>query len=203
MATLPEQVVSEDSPPQSLSSSHNEETRLHSPSSIDDQSDQSLSHDQKSPSSSPPISRIGVNTNKAGMEGLDKAKINQIILEASKGSKYYENELQREKKVTERITAMLKELKKLTSSEKHAAQTASDKDIEYLEMSRDLSHIVVHIDMDAFYAAVEMRDDPSLRDVPMAVGSYSMLVSKYLSNIMHITVLQVSMSLYMWDPHYR
>ena len=181
MTALPYQVLSEDKPPQSLSTSHNEETKSHSPPSIDDQPEQSSFHDQKSPSSSPPISRIGVNTNKAGMEGLDKTKINQIILEASKGSKYYENELQREKKVTERITAMLKDLKKITASEKHAAQTASDKDIEYLEVSRDLGHIVVHIDMDAFYAAVEMRDNPSLRDVPMAVGSNSMLVSKYLS----------------------
>ena len=31
--------------------------------------------------------------------------------------------------------------------------------------------------MDAFYAAVEMRDDPKLRDVPMAVGGEGMLVN--------------------------
>ena len=30
---------------------------------------------------SPPLSRIGLNTDKAGMEGLDKSKINQIIVE--------------------------------------------------------------------------------------------------------------------------
>ena len=29
---------------------------------------------------------------------------------------------------------------------------------------------IIHIDMDCFYAAVEMRDDPSLRDIPLAVG---------------------------------
>ncbi|VDN44526.1 unnamed protein product [Gongylonema pulchrum] len=36
--------------------------------------------------------------------------------------------------------------------------------------------------MDAFFAAVEMRDDPSLRDIPMAVGSDSMLsTSNYVA----------------------
>ncbi|MCA0913957.1 DNA polymerase IV [Marinobacter nauticus] len=29
---------------------------------------------------------------------------------------------------------------------------------------------IIHVDCDCFFAAVEMRDDPSLRDVPLAVG---------------------------------
>src|SRR5690606_38788498 len=29
---------------------------------------------------------------------------------------------------------------------------------------------IIHIDMDAFFASVEMRDNPRLRNVPMAVG---------------------------------
>ena len=29
---------------------------------------------------------------------------------------------------------------------------------------------IIHVDCDCFYAAVEMRDDPSLQDVPLAVG---------------------------------
>lgn len=32
---------------------------------------------------------------------------------------------------------------------------------------------IIHIDMDAFFAAVEMRDNPSLRNIPMAVGGSS------------------------------
>lgn len=46
-----------------------------------------------------------------------------------------------------------------------------------LESSRDLSRDCVCIDMDAYFAAVEMRDNPALRTVPMAVGSSAMLVS--------------------------
>ena len=32
---------------------------------------------------------------------------------------------------------------------------------------------IIHLDMDAFFAAVEMRDNPALRNVPMAVGGSS------------------------------
>lgn len=129
-----------------------------------------------SPDPSPPMTRIGLNDNKAGMEGLDKAKINQIILEASRGSKFYENEVKKEKQVTKRINCMLEELKKITPAQRVAALSAVDRELEALEEGRDVTHVVVHVDMDAFYAAVEMRDDPRLKDVPMAVGGSAMLV---------------------------
>ena len=32
--------------------------------------------------------------------------------------------------------------------------------IAALEATRDLDHTIIHIDMDAFYAAVEIRDNP-------------------------------------------
>ncbi|KAJ3603842.1 hypothetical protein NHX12_028583 [Muraenolepis orangiensis] len=80
-------------------------------------------------------SRMALNDNKAGMEGLDRDRINKIIMETSK------------------VERMMHEL----------------------DMRRDLRRVIVHVDMDAFYAAVEMRDCPELKDKPMAVGSMSML----------------------------
>ena len=125
----------------------------------------------------PPMSRIGLNDHKAGMEGLDRDRINQIILDASKGSRFYKNEVEKEKHVSARIEQMRGRMKQLSESQKASALKAADKEIESLEAVRDLGSIIVHIDMDAFYAAVEMRDNPKLCNVPMAVGSNSMLVS--------------------------
>ena len=46
-----------------------------------------------------------------------------------------------------------------------------------LEASRDLSKIWLHTDMDAFYAAVETLENPSLEGKPLAVGSMSMIAT--------------------------
>ncbi|GCB64789.1 hypothetical protein scyTo_0007585, partial [Scyliorhinus torazame] len=121
------------------------------------------------------LSRMALNDNKAGMEGVDKEKINKIIMEASKGSRFYENERKKEQQVNQRIEKMLQQKAHITEQQLTKKQYQVERLATELEKSRDLSRTIVHIDMDAFYAAVEVKDAPELKDKPMAVGSMSML----------------------------
>ena len=45
----------------------------------------------------------------------------------------------------------------------------SDHQIADLEAHRDLTQYIIHVDMDAFYASVELLRDPSLAGRPFAV----------------------------------
>ena len=49
--------------------------------------------------------------------------------------------------------------------------------IDKAKRNRDLSRTWIHVDMDMFYAAVEILDNPTLGDKPIAVGDYSMIAT--------------------------
>lgn len=55
----------------------------------------------------------------------------------------------------------------------------ADEYVTDLELSRDLSQVIVHVDCDAFYAAVEELDRPELKEVPMAVGKGVLTTCNY------------------------
>ncbi|CAF4901130.1 unnamed protein product, partial [Rotaria socialis] len=125
---------------------------------------------------------LNVDDTKAGMEDLDKEKINKLIQDASKNSKFFKQQQRREEDNRRRIEVKLSKIKSFTPFQIEQAEKSVDRYLAQLDKTRDLSRTFCHIDMDAFYAAVEMRDNPALQHVPMAVGGESMLsTSNYLA----------------------
>lgn len=114
------------------------------------------------------------NGNKAGFDGLDKDKIDKIIT-ANSGAKFTDFKSKQEERLNQKVNILKEKISKFSDIEIRKAEKKVDKFIIHQENQRNLDHVMLHIDMDAFYAAVEMRDDPSLRDIPMAVGETSML----------------------------
>ncbi|XWS54679.1 hypothetical protein CRYUN_Cryun10bG0110300 [Craigia yunnanensis] len=112
---------------------------------------------------------------KAGMDGVDKEKVQRVVYEMSKGSKYFENEERKEAFIRQKIEHMRARAAKLSAVDLSHFQKVVDKRILELEATRDLSRIWLHVDMDAFYAAVETLSNSSLKGKPMAVGSMSMI----------------------------
>ncbi|KAG0475524.1 hypothetical protein HPP92_015210 [Vanilla planifolia] len=112
---------------------------------------------------------------KAGMDGVDKDKVQRVVYEMSKGSKYFENEQRKEAFTKQKVEHLRAQVVKLSEKDILHFEMIANKRILELEASRDLSKIWLHTDMDAFYAAVETLENPSLRGKPMAVGGLSMI----------------------------
>lgn len=78
----------------------------------------------------------------------------------------------------DRILQKKRELEKLDlSRDLRKADTL----IAELELSRDLSQHIVHLDCDAFYAAVEQLERPELKDLPFAVGGGVLTTCNYVA----------------------
>ncbi|OQR80069.1 DNA polymerase kappa-like [Tropilaelaps mercedesae] len=116
------------------------------------------------------------STHKAGLEGVDKAEVNRIIEEASRGTPFWEHQQRRKERHAERIQNTLQKIAAASSKEMADAKKWAKSTLRRLDTTKaESACYIVHVDLDAFYASVEERDNTRLRDVPMAVGSSSML----------------------------
>ncbi|KAI0779356.1 DNA/RNA polymerase [Fomes fomentarius] len=121
----------------------------------------------------------GPSTTKAGL-AKDQTEINRIIAEASKGSKFYENEKRKDKDLTERIERILCQREEVIRGvDLKSVEQGVDNLIAQFEVQRDLSQVIVHVDMDAFYASVELLDNPDLASKPFGVGHGVLTTASY------------------------
>lgn len=123
------------------------------------------------------LARMVMNPHKAGLAKVDAAKVNQIVYQASKDSPFFQHQQVLQRKLSARIDAMLAQYKQCPSQPPAEVVTKVDRLVKQMEKHRKVGKTIVHVDMDMFYAAVEMRDDPSLKTKPMAVGSIGMLTT--------------------------
>jgi DNA polymerase kappa len=118
---------------------------------------------------------------KAGLQGLDKTAIEAVINDASRGSAFYANEERKNVERKERIDGLLSKSKSLSQQDLRKSEDGVNKLIATLERERRLG-TYIHVDMDAFFCAVEERQNPALKSQPFAVGGLSMLsTSNYVA----------------------
>lgn len=122
---------------------------------------------------------LGPSLTKPGQDSVDQKKVSDVIYNASKGSKFFNNEEARDRSLTEKIERILARKRQLDKIDLASDRRRADEYIADLEMSRDLSQHIIHVDCDAFYAAVELLDRPDLADVPFAVGKGVLTTCNY------------------------
>lgn len=102
----------------------------------------------------------------AGMSGIDKNHVQNIVHEMSKNSKYYKNARQNDAKHQERMRRKIERLENASKYEILIAKREAQSIIQQAETERRFSRVWVVVDMDMFFAAVEMRDNPGTCSVP-------------------------------------
>ncbi|KAI9331874.1 hypothetical protein BDR26DRAFT_869838 [Obelidium mucronatum] len=110
------------------------------------------------------------NPNKAGTGGRSKDEINKIIMEASKNSAYFKQQLEKSEKLNADIQKSKDKAAKIPAADLESSARIIKTLLAERAAKRDLSRVIVHVDMDAFYASVEELDRPDLKGTPMAVG---------------------------------
>ncbi|KAF5000095.1 hypothetical protein FGRMN_2029 [Fusarium graminum] len=126
-------------------------------------------------------SLLGPSLLKAGQDTVDQTKVSEIIYNASKGSKFFNREEERDKVLTQKIEQIISRKAQLEKKDLSRDLRNADRLIAELEVTRDLTQHIVHVDCDAFYAAVEQLDRPEIKDLPFAVGSGVLTTCNYVA----------------------
>lgn len=108
-------------------------------------------------------------------------QVSDIIYNASKGSKYFDREEERDKILSLKIDQILSKKVQLERLDLTRDLRLVDTLLSQLDSARDLSQYIVHVDCDAFYASVELLGRPELADIPFAVGGGVLSTCNYVA----------------------
>lgn len=109
---------------------------------------------------------IAYNPHKAGLNARPVEEVNQIVSEAARGGRFYQNAERQQARLSEKIERLRAELKRAPSS-----SAAADAIVTEIECERgEMKKVYVCVDFDAFFSAVAELDDPSLIGKPHAIG---------------------------------
>ncbi|CAM9863526.1 unnamed protein product [Chrysoparadoxa australica] len=112
---------------------------------------------------------------KAGMDQSKRDHVNEVIMKTTEGSKYHSRMKEQDERVEEEAKELRLKLQRARPEQLQRCGKDMDKLVAEMESARDLSKACCVVDMDMFFAAVELRDRPELRGKPIAVGGMSMI----------------------------
>ncbi|CAB4422720.1 unnamed protein product [Rhizophagus irregularis] len=119
--------------------------------------------------------RVELVTHKAGFDKVDQTKVNKILKKLEENSSFGRLKAKKDAELQENIREQRWIYERLQAQDLTFVRSRVQSCINRIEQKRDLSKCIVCIDMDAYYASVEERDDPTLVNKPMGVGDTAML----------------------------
>ena len=135
-----------------------------------------------------------------GTQDVDRQKINAIILEMSGDSKYTNEKKEKRDNSQEWIQTARKKLATFDATQRSVARHHLAKAEARFEKRRHeldaAGTCCAVVDFDMFYAAVEIRDRPELKDKPVAVGGIVARCVEINCNALHAIDAMDSMA---WD----
>ena len=117
---------------------------------------------------------------KAGMDGIDRKRINEIILRESGNSMFMQQQRKKDDKVNVKIESLHVKHSKVTIQDLERLEENIDVQLVPNILSRRWSRsFCVVVDMDMFYMACELLNQPHLSEKPACVGKSMILTSNY------------------------